>query len=76
MNDLPDRPASPDIINDLNNILSIEQIKKILLQTTYDVLTHDDADAIQLIFVLLFNKLKQLEHKIKMLELHNDQKLI
>jgi hypothetical protein len=28
MNDLPDRPASPDIINDLNNILSIEQIKK------------------------------------------------
>jgi hypothetical protein len=76
MNDLPDRPASPDIINDLNNILSIEQIKKILLQTTYDVLTHDDADTIQLIFVLLFNKLKQLEHKIKMLELHNDQKLI
>jgi hypothetical protein len=76
MNDLPDRPASPDIVNDLNNILSIEQIKKILLQTTYDVLTHDDADAIQLIFVLLLNKLKQLEHKIKMLELHNDQKLI
>ena len=56
MNNLPDRPASPetaDNINGQNDILSIEQIKKILLQTTYDVLTNDDADTIQLIFILL-----------------------
>ena len=79
MNNLPDRPASPetaDNINGQNDILSIEQIKKILLQTTYDVLTNDDADTIQLIFILLLNKLKQLEHKIKMIELQNGQKLI
>ena len=70
---LPDEPTEPDSPNDNKTVLTVKQIKKILLQTTYDVLSNDDAESLEKMFIFMLNKIQQLEHKITLIERQNLQ---
>lgn len=70
---LPDEPTEPDSPYDNKTVLTVKQIKKILLQTTYDVLSNDDAESLEQMFIFMLNKIQQLEHKITLIERQNLQ---